>query len=44
MQQRHPAASAEGGAFGGAFQKVTTARYELIRDLHATAKQLAAQQ
>ena len=43
MQQRYPEAFAEGGAFVGGFQKVTDARYQIIRDLHATAKQLAAQ-
>jgi len=43
MQQRYPEVFAEGGACVGGFQKVTNARYQIIRDLHATAKQLAAQ-
>jgi phosphonate transport system substrate-binding protein len=43
MKQRHPEAFAEGWAFVGGFQKVTDARYQIIRDLNATAKQLAAQ-
>jgi phosphonate transport system substrate-binding protein len=43
MKQRHPEVFAEGGAFVGGFQKGTDAKYQIIRDLNATAKQLAAQ-
>ncbi|MDZ7378804.1 MAG: phosphonate ABC transporter substrate-binding protein [candidate division KSB1 bacterium] len=43
MKQRHPEAFVEGGAFIGGFQKVTDATYHIIRELNATARQLAAQ-
>ena len=43
MQEKHPEAFAQGGAFVGGFQKVDDARYEVIRELNATAKRLAAQ-
>ncbi len=44
MKARHPEAFAEGGAWFGGFQKVTDARYQIIRDLNETAKKLAAKQ
>lgn len=43
MQEKHPEVFAEGGAFVGGFQKVDDARYQVIRELNATAKRLAAQ-
>jgi phosphonate transport system substrate-binding protein len=42
MNTRHPEAFAEGGAWIGAFVKVNDAKYQIIRDLNETAKQLAA--
>ena len=44
MQEKHPEAFAEGGAFLGGFQKVDDARYQVIRELNETSKRLAAQQ
>src|SRR5499426_2115654 len=41
MQEKHPEAFAEGGAFVGGFRKVDDAKYQVIRDLNDTTKQLA---
>src|SRR5262247_2011934 len=41
MQEKHPEAFAEGGAFIGGFRKVDDAKYQVIRDLNDTTKQLA---
>ncbi len=44
MQEKHPEAFAERGAFLGGFQKVDDARYQVIRELNDTAKRLVAHQ
>jgi phosphonate transport system substrate-binding protein len=44
MKAQHPEAFAEGGAWFGGFVPADDAKYQIIRELNATAKRLAAKQ